>query len=138
MLEKYGTLKDEMLSQDGLVGYATFEDPEAVEGTWSLMKREEILLLKDDDTVVYQEGGKVGLLAIDAVHEEQSRVSGRRLESAQSRGAWHWRDWRVENKDGAPVRGQDNVSDLLCAIELQDGRLTPGSVEQMRKAGIMV
>ena len=53
-------------------------------------------------------------------------------------GSWSQRRWAVDVRQGAAVRGQEAYKDLLCLVELEDGRLTPASMEALRGVGVVL
>jgi len=101
------------------------------------MSEAESKLLQPNDVVVHEEGEDAALLVVDFVHQEQKHVTGRKL-TASGPGAWSQRVWKVEVTADSTVRGQVTFAQLLCRVELEQNKLTAGSLELMKKTGVIV
>ena len=86
---------------------------------------------------MYSENAAGALVVIDAVHAEQQRVSGRKL-VAMGQGPWRERLWQVDVSCGAAVAVQLSWKQLLCNVELEQGKLSGGSIDAMKKVGVVV
>jgi transposase InsO family protein len=116
------------------------ERAEAEEGL-TRMREAEAALLQVNDVVCYEtslaDGTGAALLIVDAVHGEQKAVSGRKLR-AVGQGPWKERVWQVDAGAEALERGQVGFADLLCRVELENSKLSGGSVEAMRNSGVVL
>ena len=102
------------------------------------MSAKEATKLGDGNVAAYASGSDlVGLLVVDATHPEHAFVSGRGLVPTEQ-GSCSQRRWAVDVRQGAAVRGQEAYKDLLCLVELEDGRLTPASMEALRGVGVVL
>ena len=121
---------------------AEMGDAEQVENGLRLSES-EFGLLQQNEVVCYgvdgddEEGTSAALVIVDMVHPEQKRVSGRRLK-AQGSGPWRERLWQVDAAQGEGSTVHLPKTDLLCVVELQDAKLTAGSIEAMRKVGVVL
>ena len=121
---------------------AEMGDAEQVENGLRLSES-EFGLLQQNEVVCYgvdgddEEGTSAALVIVDMVHPEQQRVSGRRLK-AQGSGPWRERLWQVDAAQGEGSTVHLPKTDLLCVVELQDAKLTAGSIEAMRKVGVVL
>ncbi len=91
----------------------------------------------EGDIVAYVVGDQAGLLVVDETHKEQALVSGRKL-APTGPGSWSQRTWQIEQRGGSAVRGQEAYRDLLCLVELEEGKLTPASAESLRSSGVVL
>jgi len=109
------------------------------------MTRAEILLLQPNDLVCAAVEDKdadgddcATVVMVDAVHMEQERVSGRRMEP-QGTGPWAQRLWALaRNADGSDGVTQVPFKDLLAQVELEAGHLTGASAEMLKKVGVIL
>ena len=113
------------------------KDTEQLTATIQTLGDEEAARLVEGDIVAYVVGDQAGLLVVDETHKEQALVSGRKL-APTGPGSWSQRTWQIEQRGGSAVRGQEAYRDLLCLVELEEGKLTPASVESLRSSGVVL
>ena len=113
------------------------KDPEQLAATIQTLGSEEAARLVEGDIVAYSVGDQAGLLVVDETHEEQALVSGRKLVPI-GLGAGPQKSWQIEQRGGGAVRSQEAYHDLLCLVELEEGKLTPASVETLRGSGVVL
>jgi hypothetical protein len=105
------------------------------------MSDEDISVLQIGDLVSYivdDDGDEhVGLLLIEGLHLAQHQVTGRELE-APGPGAWSQRTWAITLENGVPKRGMVPYAKVLAKVELENNRLTGGSLETLRARGVAV
>ena len=101
----------------------------------------EALLLHANDVVCYEEEedgeASAGLIIVDAIHADQRAVSGRALR-AVGQGPWKDRTWQIDVTAYQAHRAQVGFGRLLCRVELENAKLSGGSVESMRKSGVVL
>ena len=102
------------------------------------MGEEDAGRLTSGDVVAVAAGeNAVGLVVVDDTNAAQKLVSGRKLAPENRPGSWAQRIWSIETRQNAAVRTQENYEDLLCLVRLEEGRLTPASLEALRGVGVV-
>lgn len=101
-----------------------------------VMPAGEAELLQEKDVVAVKDGDSAFLIVVDSNHNAQREVTGRRL-TATGSGAWAGRVWVVDPTVAETGLSREKYEDLLCVVELENARLTPGSIETMRKKAIV-
>ena len=116
-------------------------DSEELEHDVMKMTEAEALLLHGNDVVCYEEEedgeASAGLIIVDAIHADQRAVSGRALR-AVGQGPWKDRTWQIDVTAYQAHRAQVGFGRLLCRVELENAKLSGGSVESMRKSGVVL
>lgn len=96
-----------------------------------------VLRSRENDVVAYEEDEEAALLIIDFVQVEQKRITGRAL-TPMGPGPWSTRRWQVDLRNDRPVKTVVDFGAVLCQVELDGNKLTPGSIGSMEKSAILV
>ncbi len=103
------------------------------------MSKQEVESLEVGDSVAVEVGdageGEVSLGVLESKHEAQASVVCKNL-AASGPGPWIAKIWGLEHRGGAVVKTHHPLDRIIARVEMQNNRLSPGSVELLRSRGV--